>query len=397
VENKTSTLTSEGQDVIHIFLIITTELNCRYSFLVLRIEQTINIRITLKQKQMLTFTIPPVSLDLKSILQEKIDSKTKPPGSLGILEELALRIGLIQNTTTPALLNPHILVFAGDHGIVEEGVSAYPQEVTWQMVMNFIEGGAAINVFCKQHSIALNVIDAGVKYDFADNLPGLIYNKIKKGTNNFLKEPAMSLVDVQRCMNTSADIVKNIYATGCNVIGFGEMGIGNTSSASVIMSLTCNIPIEQCVGRGTGLSDVELTHKIKVLQDALAHHGKPETPEALLATYGGFEIAQIVGGMLQAAQCKMLIMVDGFIASSAYLVAQAIEPTLKEYCFFCHQSQERGHQRMLQYLNVKPLLDMNMRLGEGTGAAIAYPFLQSAVTFLNNMASFKSAGVSEKV
>ncbi|HEY9048071.1 MAG TPA: nicotinate-nucleotide--dimethylbenzimidazole phosphoribosyltransferase [Ohtaekwangia sp.] len=342
------------------------------------------------------FKIKPLATSLQATLQKKIDKKTKPLGALGKLEELALQIGMIQQTLSPALTNPYILVFAGDHGIAEEGVSAYPQEVTWQMVMNFIQGGAAINVFCRQHNITLNVVDAGVKYTFPENLEGLIYNKIAMGTANFLKGPAMTIEQTQRCLSTAADIVNAIHAKGCNVIGFGEMGIANTTSASALMSLFCDIPVAQCVGRGTGLDDAAFQHKIDVITRALKQYNKHDTPITMLATFGGFEIAQIAGAMLQAAENSMVILVDGFITTAAYLVAQAIDPAVKDYCIFCHQSQERGHGLMLQAIDVQPLLELNMRLGEGTGAAVAYPLLQSAVAFLNDMASFESASVSEK-
>lgn len=341
------------------------------------------------------FKINPIGTALQKELQHKIDQKTKPLGALGRLEELALQIGSIQQTLTPSLSNPHILVFAGDHGIAAEGVSAYPQEVTWQMVMNFIQGGAAINVFCRQHSITLHVVDAGVNYDFPDNLEGLIHNKVAKGTANFAKGPAMTIAQAQQCIDSAARIVEAIHTKGCNVIGFGEMGIANTTAASALMSLFCDIPVTQCVGRGTGLNDTALQHKINVITEALKRHNKYDTPLAQLAGFGGFEIAQIAGAMLQAAELGMVVLVDGFIATAAYLVAQAIEPAVKDYCIFCHQSQERGHTLMLQALDVKPFLDLNMRLGEGTGAAVAYPLLQSAVAFLNQMASFESAQVSE--
>ncbi|SKC41554.1 nicotinate-nucleotide--dimethylbenzimidazole phosphoribosyltransferase [Ohtaekwangia koreensis] len=342
------------------------------------------------------FKIKPVNTSLEQSLKRKIDQKTKPLGALGRLEELALQIGTIQQTLTPSLSNPHILVFAGDHGIVEEGVSAYPQEVTWQMVMNFIQGGAAINVFCKQHGITLNVVDAGVNYDFPEGLEGLVYNKVGKGTRNFLKGQAMTIEQAQRCIESSSEIIKSIHAKGCNIIGFGEMGIGNTTSASALMSLFCDIPVAQCVGLGTGLNESALQHKTAVVTEALKQYNKHDTPIAMLATFGGFEIAQIVGAMLQAAELGMIILVDGFITTSAYLVAQAIEPAVRDYSIFCHQSQEKGHTLMLQALDVKPLLDLNMRLGEGTGAAVAYPIVQSAVAFLNQMASFESASVSGK-
>jgi nicotinate-nucleotide--dimethylbenzimidazole phosphoribosyltransferase len=342
------------------------------------------------------FKIPRPKGALRPRLQHKIDLKTKPTGSLGRLEEVAAQIGLIQNTLEPSLSQPHLLVFAGDHGIAAEGVSAYPQEVTWQMVMNFLNGGAAINVFCKQHNIALRVVDAGVNHTFPQNAPGLIHNKTGHGTANFAVEPAMTLKQAQHCIDTGASLISEIHANGCNVIGFGEMGIGNTSSAAVLMSLLCGIPLPLCVGRGTGLGDEALQHKLTVLTKAVEKHGWPSTPVKILATYGGFEIAQMAGAMLQAAELGMVVLVDGFIACTAYLVAHALEPAVKDYCIFCHQSREQGHKLLLDHLHVRPLLNLDMRLGEGTGAAVAYPLVLSAINFLNQMASFESAGVADR-
>ncbi len=343
---------------------------------------------------MTTYSIQPVSTALQAALQHKIDQKTKPLHALGMLEALALRIGLIQQTLSPVLNNPHMLVFAGDHGVVAEGVSAYPQEVTWQMVMNFIGGGAAINVFCRQHGIKLNVVDAGVNYDFPPGLDGLIYTKVGKGTANFTQGPAMTEQQATACIEQGRAVVSAIRDKGCNVIGFGEMGIGNTSAASALMHAFTGIPVGQCVGRGTGLSDSALDHKIAVLQRAAQFHGTPSSPLRTLATYGGFEIAQMAGAMLEAAAGGMIILIDGFIATSAFLAARALAPEVADYAVFCHRSQERGHGQLLQYLGAQPLLDLNLRLGEGTGVAVAYPILQSAVAFLNEMASFESAGVS---
>jgi nicotinate-nucleotide--dimethylbenzimidazole phosphoribosyltransferase len=345
---------------------------------------------------MKNFKIPKTKGALRPRLQQKIDLKTKPAGALGKLEEIALQIGLIQNTLEPSLRQPHILVFAGDHGIAAEGVSAYPQEVTWQMVMNFLNGGAAINVFCRQHGIALKVVDAGVNHTFPKESPGLIHNKIARGTANFAQEPAMNTKQAQDSIEGGAMLVNALFAKGCNVIGLGEMGIGNTSSAAILMSLLCGIPLNLCVGRGTGLDDGALEHKLDVLTRAVEKHGWPSTPLKILATYGGFEIAQMAGAILQAAECGMVVLIDGFIACAAFLVAHAMEPAVKDYCIFCHQSHEQGHKLLLDHLHVKPLLNLDMRLGEGTGAAVAYPLLVSAISFLNEMASFESAGVTEK-
>lgn len=332
--------------------------------------------------------------NITKALQQKIDLKTKPTGALGRLESLALQIGLVQNTTEPVLKAPHLLLFAADHGITKEGVSAYPQEVTFQMVMNILQGGAAVNVFCRQHQINILTIDAGVNHIFPDN-PHLINSKVGMGTHSFLSEKAMTREQLEKCFEKATSIVDQV-ATTCNVIGFGEMGIGNTSSASMIMHSLCGFPLIECIGRGTGLNDQQLHHKFEILHSAKLFHGELTTPRDILQTYGGFEIAQICGAMLAAFQNNMLILVDGFIATSAFLVAHAMNPNIIKNAIFCHQSNEAGHQKMLQYLNVDPILHLDMRLGEGSGCALAYPIIESSVKFLNEMASFESAGVSNK-
>jgi len=340
-----------------------------------------------------TFNIQPVNSNTAAALTHKINYKTKPLWALGLLEKIALQIGCIQETLAPVLNRPAIVVFAADHGITKEGVSPYPQEVTYQMVFNFLHGGAGINVFAMQHSIALKVVDAGVNFNFEAH-PDLINAKIDHGTKNYLQEPAMTATQCTAAINKGAEIVSDIYNNGSNVLGFGEMGIGNTSSAAIIMSLLCELPLEQCIGRGTGLNDEGLKKKQAVLARAIAHHHIEKTPFNVLQTFGGFEIAMICGAMLKAAELKMIILVDGFIATSALLVAAGINKTVLEYCIFCHQSDEQGHALMLQHLKAEPILHLGMRLGEGTGAAMAYPVIQSAVNFLNQMSSFESAGVS---
>jgi nicotinate-nucleotide--dimethylbenzimidazole phosphoribosyltransferase len=347
---------------------------------------------------MKTFSINAISSRLQKDLQHKIDNKTKPLGSLGKLETIALRIGLIQDKLTPQLNNPHIVVFAGDHGIVKEGVSAYPQEVTHQMVLNFMNEGAAINIFCRQNNIALNVVDAGVNHDFGAR-NGFIHAKVAKGTKSFLHEKAMSEEECQAAIQKGAEIVDTIHARGCNVIGFGEMGIGNTASASMIMHYICQLPLEQCIGRGAGLNGDQLQNKMDILKRSVLHHKLPTAtdPLRILSTFGGYEIAMICGAILQAASLNMVIMIDGFIATSAFLIAYKLYPHVIDYSFFCHCSNEKGHEAMLNFLEVEPILRLDMRLGEGTGAAVAYPILKSAVCFLNEMASFQSASVSTKL
>ncbi|BDS11187.1 nicotinate-nucleotide--dimethylbenzimidazole phosphoribosyltransferase [Aureispira anguillae] len=332
---------------------------------------------------------------LTTELQHKIDSKTKPLGALGTLEALALKIGNVQQTISPVLKHPTIVVFAGDHGVAKEGVSAYPPSVTHQMVLNFLNEGAAINVFCKQHNIALKIVDAGVNFDFPEH-PLLISAKVGHGTQSFLKNKAMSSEQLQDCLNHGRRIVDKLSASGCNTIGFGEMGIANTSASALIMSTICQLPLEECVGRGTGVDDEQLQQKIRILKEAQKNHPNLNNAYEVLQSFGGFEIAQICGAMLAAYEQQMLILVDGFIATNAFLVAKTINPKIQDNAVFCHLSDEHGHKNLLNYLEAEPLLKLGMRLGEGTGCAVAYPLLESAVTFLNEMASFESAGVSNK-
>jgi nicotinate-nucleotide--dimethylbenzimidazole phosphoribosyltransferase len=357
-------------------------------------------------EEILTATPVPVSESLRGTkqshfneseigeaLQQKIDHKTKPTGSLGVLESIAKQIGTVFQTLEPKITKPNIVVFAADHGIGNHGVSAYPQDVTRQMVTNFLEGGAAINVFCKQNNIELTIVDAGVNYDFPTNA-NLVSAKVAKGTQPFLHCPAMSQTELDLCFVKGKEIVNSIYETGSNCIGFGEMGIGNTSTASVLMSMLLELPIEDCVGKGTGVIDEKLIQKQNILKKALDNYNGPNDLESKLSYFGGFEIMQMAGGMLHAKENNMLILVDGFICTVAFLIAYKMNPLVKENAIFCHSSAEKGHQKILNHLNVQPLLQLDLRLGEGTGCAVAFPIIQSAVCFLNEMASFESAGVS---
>ena len=333
---------------------------------------------------------------VRGLLQQKIDNKTKPTGSLGVLETLAKQIGTVFQTLEPKIINAHIVVFAADHGIANHGVSAYPQDVTRQMVTNFLEGGAAINVFCKQSNIALTIVDAGVNYDFPTNA-NLVSSKIGKGTQSFLHTSAMSQTEFDLCFAKGKEVVNSIFETGCNCIGFGEMGIGNTSTASVLMSILLDLPIEDCIGKGTGVVDEKLIQKQNILKKALENYNGSNDLESKLAYFGGFEMLQMAGGMLQAKKNNMLILVDGFICTVAFLIAYKMNPEVKENAIFCHSSAEQGHQKILDYLEVRAILQLDLRLGEGTGCAIAFPIIQSAVCFLNEMASFESAGISRDV
>ncbi|HSC75715.1 MAG TPA: nicotinate-nucleotide--dimethylbenzimidazole phosphoribosyltransferase [Pseudomonadales bacterium] len=340
------------------------------------------------------FIVQAVDRSMAEKIQHKIDQKTKPPGSLGVLENVALQIALIQKTLTPSLQKPQMLLFAGDHGIVAEGVSPFPQVVTQQMVHNFVNGGAAINVFCRQHNIAIDVIDAGVNGDLS-SLP-ITQAKVANGTKNFLHEKAMTAADCEQAIARGAALARAANESGCNVIGFGEMGIGNTSSATALFSALSGTSVEECVGRGTGLDDKGLLHKTAVLKAALAKHGKLTDPFTILCTFGGFEIAMMVGAILAACEQNMLVLIDGFIASSAAAIAFALEPHARDYCVFSHLSNESGHKKMLDYLQVSPLASLGLRLGEGSGVAITYPLIESAVLFFNEMASFDSAGIDGK-
>ncbi|MEZ0538712.1 nicotinate-nucleotide--dimethylbenzimidazole phosphoribosyltransferase [Fibrella arboris] len=345
--------------------------------------------------------MPASSLNrsLEPRLRHLIDQKTKPVGSLGQLESLALQIGLIQQTQSPVLINPHILVFAADHGIATEGVSAYPAEVTYQMVHNFIRGGAAINVFTRQLGLQLVVCDVGVRGTFESTVatgPGssFVKFKVQPGTHNMRHQPAMSTDDTEAAMDAGRLLVDGVHHRGCNVVGFGEMGIGNSSSAALLMHRLLHLPLSQCVGRGTGLADGQLAHKLTVLTEVADRYAALTDPMAILSAMGGFELAALAGGMLRAAENGMLILVDGFMATAALLVARALDPAVLDYCVFTHQSAEAGHQWMLDHLNARPLLTLDLRLGEGTGCALAYPLVQAAVAMLNEMASFEQAGIS---
>ncbi len=333
-------------------------------------------------------------MTLKEQLKRKTDNKTKPHGSLGLLEEIALQIGLIQNTLNPEIIKPAMLVFAADHGLTDEGISPYPKDVTWQMVMNFCNGGAAINVFCKQNSISLKVIDVGVDFDFPAGSP-IQHSKVARGSHNMRKEPAMSVEECRKAMNAGEKAVSEKAEQGCNTIGFGEMGIGNTSASSLLMHKFTGLPVEECTGRGTGCNDLQMEQKISILKE-IAEKYKVNSPEEILATFGGLEIAAMVGAFREAKQRNMVILVDGFIASAAALTAIKMDASVKDNCIFCHVSDENGHRKMLESLNVKPLLQLNMRLGEGTGAAVALPLVQSAANFLREMSSMEDAGVSNK-
>lgn len=325
-------------------------------------------------------------------LQHKIDQKTKPLGSLGQLETLALQLGLILGSETPELQSPQMLVCAGDHGLAARGVSAYPSDVTWQMVENFLAGGACVSVLARQHGIALSVADCGVRHDFAPR-PGLLNYKVAPGTADASNGPAMTAAQCAQALGNGVEIVQNLPG---NALLLGEMGIGNTSAASLLLARLANLDIADCTGAGTGLDAAAVARKTMVLREVLLRHPDAKEPLAALAAFGGFEIATLVGAVLQAGSERRVIVVDGFIASAAVLVASRLAPQVLQRCVFAHRSGERGHALLLAQLQARPLLDLGLRLGEGSGAALAWPLLVSACAVLREMASFESAGVSER-
>lgn len=328
-------------------------------------------------------------------LQHKLDRKTKPPGSLGRLESLALQLGLIFGTDSPRLHEPQMLVFAGDHGLAARGVSAYPSEVTWQMVQNFLNGGAAINALARQLGLDLTVVDCGVRHDFAPHAR-LVNKKIAYGTADSSQQPAMTPAQCEQAIANGREVVRGL---GGNVVLLGEMGIGNTSAAALLLARLAGLDIAQCTGAGTGLDVAGVARKTAVLAQVLERHANATTPLNALAAFGGFELASMVGAVLQAALERRVVVVDGFISSSAVLVAHVLQPHVLQRCVFAHRSGERGHALMLAQLGAntpatQPLLDLGLRLGEGSGAALAWPLLQSACRILSDMASFDAAGVS---
>jgi nicotinate-nucleotide--dimethylbenzimidazole phosphoribosyltransferase len=333
---------------------------------------------------------------LRQALQTKLDRKTKPVGSLGCLEELALRLGLLQGSLEPRVRQPKALIFAGDHGAARAGLSAFPQEVTAQMVENFLGGGAAICVLCRQFGVELEVVDAGVARDLAPR-PGLRLGKPAAGTRDYLVEPAMDAGQLEAALALGKQSAEAAIQGGSNVLVLGEMGIGNTASAALLSACLLPAPLELLVGRGTGLDDAGLARKQALLARALARGGRPSDPKEVLAQYGGFEIAALVGAIRAAARARILAVLDGFIVGAAALAAARLDPGVLDACLFAHRSAEPGHKLQLEGLGVRPLLELDLRLGEGSGAVLAIPLLRAAAAILGEMASFEQAGVSDKL
>ena len=341
------------------------------------------------------FSVSPVSHSRDAVIQQRIDMKTKPPGSLGRLESLAAQLAAITGVEKIRLHKPVMIVFAADHGIAEEGVSIAPPAVTQQMVKNFINGGAAVNCFCQVASMSLYVVDAGILNAIESGR--VINQRLGAGTGNIAKAPAMSRETAESGLTLGADVVRQRVAESSNVFAFGEMGIGNTSAASAVLAAILGRSAEETCGRGTGIDDDAFERKKSLIAAAFERHQATQSPDDtinILASLGGFEIVQMTGAMLAAAEEQCVIMVDGFIASVAALAAVRIAPEARDYMVFCHHSEEQAHSLILEALDAEPLLDLGLRLGEGTGAALAYPLLQSAQSFYNYMASFDDAGIA---
>jgi nicotinate-nucleotide--dimethylbenzimidazole phosphoribosyltransferase len=337
--------------------------------------------------------IEPVSRDLEPQVIAHLNDLTHPPGSLGRLEDVALQYCLIHNTAHPALSKKRIYTFAADHGVAEENVSIAPKEVTRQMVMNMIGGGAGVNVLSRHAGVENCVVDIGVDYDFEDT-PGLIKAKVRHGTDNLRSGPAMELDDAERAILIGAELAAKAEKEDVDLLGTGEMGIANTTPASALFAALLPADIEQVTGRGTGINDQQLIHKLEIIREALViNKARLSDPVSTLAAIGGLEIAGICGLCLGAAAHRVPVVVDGFISSAGAFIAVLLKPEVKDYLFFSHRSAEAGHKVFLERLGAAPLLDLNLRLGEGTGAALAMGLIDASIKIYNEMATFSGAGV----
>lgn len=345
---------------------------------------------------MRNFKIEKPNDGMRPAIQDKIDNLNKPKGSLGVLEELAMQVCLVQQTLTPSLAHPCHLLLGGDHGIEREGVSVSPREVTWQQMINFTKGGGGVNMFCRQHGFKLRIVDVGVDYDLSQ-VPGIIDRKIARGTKNFLYEPAMSEEEFDQAIEIGASLVDDCIADGCKVLCIGEMGIANTSPSSIWMSLFCDIPLDECIGAGAGLDTPGIRHKKEVLSQAVANSklSTLNSPLSILRYFGGFEMITAVGAMLRAAEQHLIVLIDGFIMTACALAACRLYPDAQDYMIFGHSGDESGHRRMLDAMHAKPLLSLGLRLGEGTGALCAFPIVDSAVRMINEMNNFDNGNITK--
>ena len=343
------------------------------------------------------FNIKAPNEDLRPSIINKINNLNKPLRSFGILEDIAEQICLVQQSLSPILSNPCHLLFGADHGIADEGVSASPKEVTWQQMINFTKGGAAINMLCRQHDFDLKIIDVGVDHDLSQ-FPSIVPMKIANGTKNFLHNPAMTKQQLDLSLSIGAEMVSRCQKEGSNILSIGEMGIANTSASSIWMALILSLPLEQCVGAGSGLNANGISHKLEVLKKAqsnfLTDFPNPSIPD-IMTWFGGFEMTAAVGSMLQAAEKGIIILIDGFIMTACALAAIKLYPQSQHFMIFTHCGDENGHSLLLKQLGQKPLLNLSMKLGEGTGALCAYPLIDSAVRMVNEMASFSQSDITK--
>jgi len=338
--------------------------------------------------------IRPVSQEWMQKARERLDSLTKPRKSLGVLEDLAARYAAIREEIPVPLPEKEVVVFAGDHDVVFEGVSAYPQEVTALMVRNFLAGGAAINVLSRCVGARVSVIDIGMKEDLPD-LSGLLRRNVRRGAGNIARDPAMTLEEAERAIEVGMEMAERAWTTGCAMVGTGEMGIGNTTPSSALLSALLNVDPEEVTGKGTGLDEEGVRHKTGVIRKALAtNRSRLGDPVSTLAAVGGLEIAGICGLCLGGAARRMAVFVDGFISSAGALVAMHLSPHVKDYLFFSHQSTEKGHSLLFEKKRIRPILHLDMRLGEGTGAAIAMQIMEDALRVFNEMATFEDVGIT---
>ena len=355
------------------------------------------------------FDIQSVDRALQPAIQAKIDNLNKPKGSLGRLEELAMQICLIQQSPEPSLAHPCHLLLGGDHGIERDGVSVSPRCVTWQQMINFTYGGGGVNMFCRQHGFKLRIVDVGVDYDLSA-VDGIIDRKIARGTRNFLHEPAMTEQEFDRAIQIGSDLVIDCISEGCQVLSIGEMGIANTSPSSIWMHLFTGIPLQDCIGAGAGLNTDGIRHKYEILSKSLSNYqarsacsllptGRKNThrlsPIEPLSYFGGYEMIAAIGAMLKAAEKHLVILVDGFIMTACALAAVKLYPAAQDYMIFTHCGDESGHKRMLDAMGAKALLNLGLRLGEGTGALCAFPIVDSAVRMMNEMNNFDNAHITK--
>lgn len=340
--------------------------------------------------------IPPIDVAAAKQAQARHSILTKPARSLGRLEEISIRLAGMKADPLPDVSRKEVIVMAADHGVALEGISAFPAEVTSQMVLNFLNGGAAINVLARQAGAGVTVVDIGVAADFDPSLPGLLHRKVARGTRNMVKGPAMTGAEAEKAIATGMDVLAQVAAKGVDLIATGDMGIGNTTPSSAIVAVMTGLPVAKVTGRGTGLDDAGLSHKIQVIEQAIALN-RPDPKDALdvLCKVGSLEIAGLAGVMIASASRRTPIVVDGFISTAAAVIAAGLVPEVRNYMFCAHQSVEIGHQAMHKYLGLTPLMNLNLRLGEGTGAALAFHLIEAASRILKEMATFAEAGVRD--